>query len=583
MLKKANKIEIFPARSGTLTMRISGNMLHSLYDPVKEAQTIAKAALADVPEEAPVVILGLGLGYLAQAVKALHRGSLAVVEADDAVARAALSAQPWLEHNDVLYLAGQPVAKVVENIFNTLPVKGRYYFVRNAPSVKLHPDYYSEIERLLAERSRANIERLNILVSTPFYGGSLPIARYCAAALTRLGHNVITLDNAVFEPLHSRIESNLRSRHYRHKVLNQLTSVAADEIVLLAEERAIDLVFLVAQSLITPEALSALRQMGVPTAFWFVEEWQLFTYWQEWATRYDYFFTIQKGEFLSALAQRGNKKAKYLPLAADPFVHRPLELSALESVAYGSDISHIGAGYRNRRVVFSGLQGFDFKLWGNDWNGAGALEPFLQRNGERISTEETVKIFNVAKINLNLHSSSYHDGVNPDGDYLNPRTYEIAACGGFQLVDRREYLADQFQIGKEIAVFDNITELKDKIRYYLDHPEERLAIARAGRQRVLAEHTYERRMTEALQFIYSYETAPASRRNPNSVDGMLNVLGDEPELRALLESQRAAGIVTVEEISRQILSRRTGDLTRAEGIFLLMNEFRLWAQDKDLA
>ena len=44
---------------------------------------------------------------------------------------------------------------------------------------------------------------------------------------------------------------------------------------------------------------------------------------------------------------------------------------------------------------------------------------------------EAVKIFNASRINLNLHSSPYHLGINPEGDYVNPRTFDLAAAGPF--------------------------------------------------------------------------------------------------------------------------------------------------------
>ena len=41
-------------------------------------------------------------------------------------------------------------------------------------------------------------------------------------------------------------------------------------------------------------------------------------------------------------------------------------------------------------------------------------------------------------------------------------------------------LAEHFELGKEMAYFDGIEDLPDRVRYYLEHEEERLAIAKAG-------------------------------------------------------------------------------------------------------
>ena len=42
-------------------------------------------------------------------------------------------------------------------------------------------------------------------------------------------------------------------------------------------------------------------------------------------------------------------------------------------------------------------------------------------------------------------------------------------------------------------------ELVEKVRHFLDNPSERDAIARAGHARTVAEHTYERRISEILE------------------------------------------------------------------------------------
>src|SRR6185436_7068680 len=103
-----------------------------------------------------------------------------------------------------------------------------------------------------------------------------------------------------------------------------------------------------------------------------------------------------------------------------------------------------GAGYRNRRLAFRSLLDLGLKVWGSDWSGAGVLDAVVQRGGARIDPDELVRIANATDVNLNLHSSTYVDGVEPNGDFVNPRTFELAAAGAFQLVDERALLPSLF-------------------------------------------------------------------------------------------------------------------------------------------
>ncbi len=572
------------ARSGAPTLRIGSIQVHSAYDPVREAESMAEKSTEKLSANDIVVICGLGLGYLTEEVRKRFDGKIILIEPDLSLLKLALTERSMGFLSSMTLILGQSVQEAVSAIerecggasgFNSVKI------IQHPPSIKLNHEYFEELKRTVNARRNTNVTGLGILVVTPIYGGSLPVARYCASAFEKLGHRVETLDNEIYNDARQQIENISRNRDHRNQLTGLLNTLMAESITARALDRAVDLVFLTAQSPMTPEVAQELKRYKIPTAFWFVEDWQLFTYWQQWAPLYDYFFTIQKDAFPAALARIDVNKTMYLPMAADPQVHRPVNLTPEEIAEFGSDISHIGAGYYNRQAVFSGLSDLDFKLWGNGWEDTTSIRKVLQREGERISVEESVKVFNASKININLHSSEFHRGVNPDGDFINPRTFEIAACGGFQLTDQRSLLPELFEAGKEITTFKHESELRDLIEHYLQHPDERRAIAANARRRVLMKHTYEMRMAEALNYIYSYETTPASRRHPDHIDNLLEEAENDAELTELLSRFSGTGVVTVDDIATDIQSRR-GKLSDPETIFLLMHEFRNWAKEKEL-
>jgi spore maturation protein CgeB len=577
-------LEVNLARSGHPTLKANGIQVHGSYDPVREAESIADKALSNVSEKDLLVICGLGLGYIVETIRQRFEGKIVIVEPDLALVQKALSTRSLdvlSQATLALGLSPEDTTKVIQSELENTSDWKRIKLIKHQPSIKLNVRFYDELNRIINGRRNQCIEGLGILVVTPIYGGSLPIAGYCASAFKRLGHRVELLDNEIYDKARLQIENISSNRNHRNQLTGLLTTLMAESITAKALDRAVDLVFLTAQSPMTPNVVQELRRQGIPTAFWFVEDWQYFTYWQDWAPLYDYFFTIQKGAFNDALGRIGVKKSHYLPLAADTQIHKPLTLTPGEIAEFGSVISHVGAGYHNRQEVFSGLTDLDFKLWGNGWDELKSLGQILQREGARLTTEDSVKVFNATDININLHSSPFHNGVNPEGDYVNPRTFEIAACGGFQLVDERSLLPEMFEIGSEITVFKHESELRELINHFQANPAERRKIAEAARKRVQAEHTYEMRMAEVLEHIYSHETAPASRKHPDHIDNLLEEAEDDPELTELLRHYKGKGVVTVEDIAEDI-RKREGKLTDPESIFLLMYEFRNWAKEKDL-
>lgn len=341
---------------------------------------------------------------------------------------------------------------------------------------------------------------MKILVVLPMYGGSLPVGRYCADALSGLGHLVEVFEAPDFHLSYKALERLRVTTDRLQHLESSYLQVVSQAVLAKVETFQPDLVLAMAQAPLSIQALKRLRRDGVVTAMWFVEDFKLFPYWQAYAPHYDFFAVIQKEPFLSELSTIGVVNALYLPMAAHPKVHKPLELSTTEQRKFGSDLSFMGAGYPNRRVALREFIGMDFKIWGTEWEGDASLAPYVQLGGARVSSEDCVRIFNATKVNINLHSSIQAQELVTGGDFINPRTFEVAACGAFQVVDRRGLMAECFA-ENELATFTSMAEFRDMVRHFLAHPEERLEYARRGQERVLRDHTYAARMQTLLDFV----------------------------------------------------------------------------------
>ena len=99
-----------------------------------------------------------------------------------------------------------------------------------------------------------------------------------------------------------------------------------------------------------------------------------------------------------------------------------------------------------------------------------------------------------SKINLNIFHEQCVDSTNS-------RVYDVLAAGGFLLTEDRPCLAREFQPGRHFATFSSPADARDLVGYYLEHQDEREAMAREGQRHVLANHTFEHRCHKLLDLV----------------------------------------------------------------------------------
>lgn len=553
---------------GQVTLTVAGVPLQHLVDPVADAARWARQTVERLEAVAAtrVVIVGFGLGYHLEALAERFAGDIVVVEPDLAILHAALSARD-------LGTLLRRIELAVD--VDDEPAKGgnagaRTLVLAHAPALLLPGGAHRRaLQTWQAQAARSGL-RLKVLVVSPLYGGSWPIAGYAARALMELGHETHFLDLAPFHDAFQGLERFGARRANRRVLESGFCDVMAAGIAATVDAVEPDLVLALAQAPLNAAALDAIGKRGVLRALWFVEDYRVMTYWRELARHYDHVFTIQTDACLEAFAQVTDARLAYLPCGFDPHVHRPLDLTDAERDEYASDVSFVGAGYRNRRLALKRFLDLDFKIWGSDWGGAEGLTRLLQRNGGRVDTEDSVKIFNASKINLNLHSSTYHEGVDPRGDFVNPRTFELAGAGAFQIVDQRTLLPPLFG-STELAIATSVAEMRAMTDHYLAHEDERLALAARAREHALAQHTYTRRMEDLLAAVVgsAQEQLLGKRRTVTVGDVARSGKG---ELERFLGRFDPHTPFTIDRLAAS-LATREGALSEPEAIFLFLHQF----------
>jgi hypothetical protein len=385
-------------------------------------------------------------------------------------------------------LAAVPLAPLVETQVSGLPAADLVRVLTQSTLVRLLAMAYAEgwhDKGVQAPWVSKPIQRIAVVY--PIYGGSLNLAQRSAQALERLGYEVTRIDPSRHHNEVTRCNNNPKETD---RVLQRIEQECLRDIA-AAKPQAM---WVLAQAPLGLGTLDTLRRQGLLTAFWFCEDYRVRKGWKNLIQVVDAFFPIQGGDFLPALRAAGAVEMPVLPMAAAS------DACTESAPAQAHRLSFFGAPYANRVSFFEALTDLEPELYGEGW--ATSATPLLKplvKNSDRLTESQGFDIFRNSSININLHSSPFQHGIDPEGDYLNPRTFEIAACGGFQLVDRRRDLATSFVDGEEIVSFNSVAELREQIARWMADPQGRQQIAEAGRRRVQAEHTYEHRLATACK------------------------------------------------------------------------------------
>ncbi|MDH5562918.1 MAG: DUF3880 domain-containing protein [Nitrospirota bacterium] len=574
-------LSIQTAKSGVPTAMVNGRSIHSAYDPLAEAERWAEHQMKDCQEGEALVVLGVGLLYHVESLRAImpEETVITVVVPDLTELVDGLSVRTldgWGER--VRWVWGDPEQMALQVAQKAQRIRLLMY----EPALSLHQEAYtgfrSQLRDQLTKRASGT---LHIMVVGPIYGGSLPIAGYVVRALESLGHRVSWVDHSLHAPGYQHLNT-IGNDRLRMTVQQRFSdTLGIISLAHLAEDPP-DIVLAMSQAPLSMAVLEQMRRKKVLTAMWFVENFRHLTYWQQMIDGYDFWFVMQQAACVEAFKQAGASQVSYLPLAADPTIHQPIALTPQEQQEYGADVSFLGAGYRNRREILPTLLGHEwtFKLWGNEWEQAGVLQHVLQRNGARIDTSTSVKIFNGTTVNVNLHSYTGL-GLDPDGDSVNPRTFELASCGAFQVIDHRTLLPELFDESM-MGVIRTSEALAPAVRSYLHEPEQRRNMAERSKKHVNLFHTYVHRMQALLSTVglTSPDRIGAILQGERQAESLLARSGDCPELRPLLQSFPSTERVELVDVAKKIRQKGPeATLNREELLILMMDEYRQETRD----
>lgn len=309
---------------------------------------------------------------------------------------------------------------------------------------------------------------------------------YLASALGDLGHRVTLFD-------HRRMMLPGRVRRALPR-LDLLERRRLNRAFVRAVRRArAELVLVIQGMLLLPATIREVRASGARCINWFCDYPAEFEEGLAAAPAYDTFFL---GSSLAVARHRaaGHLHAAWLPFACDPAVHRPDRSGdPPPPLDPRGRVVLVGSHYPERQVLLRHLTGLPVDVFGPGWERAAAdphVAPMIR--GGALRPGAWRGLFSGAAAVLNIHYGACGPPI-ASGEMANTRLFEVAACGGAQVVDRRADVLRLFREDEEIATFSSGEELRARIETLLADPERGRRLGQAARARVCASHTYRHR------------------------------------------------------------------------------------------
>jgi spore maturation protein CgeB len=364
---------------------------------------------------------------------------------------------------------------------------------------------------------------------------------YCT--LIDLGHDVVEFDYDLRETIQKADKSLHRS--FVAKNRPKITRELLRQIRQAHSERPIDLFFsYFYDACVMVEGLEQIRALGIKTVNWYCNGSYQFHLVEEISPHYDWCLVPEKFRLENYRAI--GARPLYCQEGANPNIYKP------HNVPVEFAVTFVGQAYGERPDYIRHLldHAVDARVWGYGWEkfsqsyqsqNAGSARRLGQAVGEFLSytvwqdglrrllnlellrsagktvrqapevtlpddiiggvltDSDMIEMYSRSKINLGFSTCGATHESEERIVQVRLRDFEVPMSGGFYLVEYMEELEEFFDIGKEIVCYSDPQDLVDKIRYYLEHEDQREEIRKAGYERAVRDHTWHKRLEMAFK------------------------------------------------------------------------------------
>ncbi|ACM19834.1 glycosyltransferase, putative [Geotalea daltonii FRC-32] len=355
-------------------------------------------------------------------------------------------------------------------------------------------------------------------------------------SLVDLGHDVVEFRYDLRETFENLDLDDPWQRAFINRNRPKVSAELLRQIKAAHAEKPVDLFFsYFYDACVLPETIDKIKETGIKTVNWYCNGAHQLHRVREISPRYDSCLVPEKFRLKDYRSMGANPL--YCQEAANPNIYKPYDLPQ------EFDVTFVGQAYGERPAYIRYLfdQGLDVRVWGYGWKSSASGETkassgiytrisratgklfsqegrsVLRRNllralhlqsevvlpekilGEPLSDLEMIKMYSRSKINIGFSACGDTHQSGERIVQVRLRDFEVPMSGGFYMVEYMEELEEFFTIGKEIVCYTGPEDLAEKIRYYLSHDSEREAIRKAGYERCLRDHTWQKRLSNAFQ------------------------------------------------------------------------------------
>lgn len=310
------------------------------------------------------------------------------------------------------------------------------------------PNYFNYVRSIAAA-----LEKINITVNVQCYGNAYDGCNYLQKKLNFLG--IINI-----EEMHAR-EWN-------------------DHILKIGAAFQPDICIICNGTIISSRSLQTLKSNGAKLVLWLLDGLKRNSQLEQNISFYDRCLVYDLLD-VDYVIQKYRIPCNHVLSSYDPAIYYP------DKQVRDIDISFVGKTTKKRLEILKKVANYalnnnrTFITYGNYWGKHfWKKAQFRQKNAPldlyavntKVSPDDLAQLYRRTKICLNIHIAE-HDG-------LNPRTFEILGTKSFALVDNKTELSQYFQIGRHLAIYNDVDDLLEKIEYYLLNSDLREAIAADG-------------------------------------------------------------------------------------------------------